>query len=56
VLIKEEAIRLISVKTCAPTDTIVDLAKIIENHPVLVVKEFNGETKLLGIVTPFDLL
>lgn len=54
--IKDGSVCLISVKTCAPTDTIVHLTEIIENLPVLVIKEFDGEPKLLGIVTPFDLL
>lgn len=55
-LITEEYFRLISVTTCAPSDTIFHLTEIIKNLPVLVVKEFDGESKLLGIVTPFDLL
>ena len=54
--IKEESIRLISAKTCAPSDTIVYLTEIIENLPVLVIQKFDGEPKLLGVVTPFDLL
>ncbi len=54
--IKEESIRLISAKTCAPSDTIVYLTDIIESLPVLVIQKFDGEPKLLGIVTPFDLL
>lgn len=56
VTIKEESIRLISAKTCAPSDTIVYLTEIIESFPVLIIKEFDGGPKLLGIVTPFDLL
>ena len=54
--IKEESIRLISVKTCAPSDTVIYLTEIIESLPVLVIQEFDGKPKLLGIVTPFDLL
>ena len=54
--INKKSIHLIPVRTCNPSDTISDLTKIIENLPVLVIKEFDGEKKLLGIVTPFDLL
>ena len=41
VTIKEESIRLISAKTCAPSDTIVYLTEIIESFPVLIMADSN---------------
>lgn len=40
----------------APGNTIANLVGIMKNHPVLVIEGNEGAERLVGIVTPFDLL
>jgi CBS domain-containing protein len=43
-------------KCCSLADTIPFVLGQMETRPVLVIEDIGGEKRLVGIVTPFDLL
>lgn len=54
--LKDRSIVPTLAKCCSPYDTIPELLEKMDSFPILVIEENDGEKRLWGIVTPFDLL
>lgn len=55
-LIDKNGIETIKADNCHPSVTIPELLKKMRHLPVLVSEDIGGENRIVGIVTPFDLL
>lgn len=54
--LKQKVLGLTAAVTCKPSAPIAEAVKHMTEHPTLVVDEISGQPRLLGILTPFDLL
>lgn len=55
-LINKKAIEFSKAVDCHPNETIPEVLDKMSHLPVLVLENIGGENRLVGIVTPFDLL
>lgn len=54
--LKESGLHLVDAVQVAEGDLVAAVLEKLDNRPVLVVREVNGRTELVGLVTAFDLL
>jgi CBS domain-containing protein len=54
--ISEVALKPLEAKHCLPSSTIPELVNIMSHNPVLVIEVIGKVKRIVGIVTPFDLL